>query len=208
MVEDRGGMPRKSLRANILDAAERVIAKRGGATTLEAVAAEAGVSKGGLLYHFPGKRELLFALIERFEAKIAETEARVLPDLPDAPGKSLKAYILTRNDRECAKDIPPSRVVAFMDDPEFRDLLAENKRRAFAKVASDGLSPEFAAIITLATDGLWLQEMLGVDIIAPGFKKRIVAEMLRLIECEAKSKTVDRGREDGRSARAESAKVK
>jgi hypothetical protein len=41
----------------ILDAAERVVL-RDGVThlTLDAVAAETGISKGGLLYHFPSKR--------------------------------------------------------------------------------------------------------------------------------------------------------
>jgi AcrR family transcriptional regulator len=46
--------------------------------TLEAVAAEAGVSKGGLLYHFPTKDALLEALVQdwldRFEADV-EAEA-------------------------------------------------------------------------------------------------------------------------------------
>ena len=46
------------------------------ALTLDAVAAEAGVSKGGLLYHFASKRELLDAMLmgflEEFDREIAE----------------------------------------------------------------------------------------------------------------------------------------
>ena len=50
-------------RARILDAAEELVTA-GQAPTLDAVAAAAGVSKGGLLYHF-GKQSLLQALVVR-----------------------------------------------------------------------------------------------------------------------------------------------
>lgn len=40
------------------------------ATTLEAVAAEAGVSKGGLLYHFKSKEALAEGLIDRLDALV------------------------------------------------------------------------------------------------------------------------------------------
>ena len=44
-------------RDRILEAAERVVAEVGAARlTLDVVAQAAGVSKGGLLYHFPSKR--------------------------------------------------------------------------------------------------------------------------------------------------------
>ena len=46
------------------------------ALTLDAVAAEAGVSKGGLLYHFKTKRELLDAMLEGWlEEFAAEIDA-------------------------------------------------------------------------------------------------------------------------------------
>jgi AcrR family transcriptional regulator len=49
----------------ILEAATNVVARDGSnKLTLEAVAAEAGVSKGGLLYHFPSKRALLEGMLE------------------------------------------------------------------------------------------------------------------------------------------------
>ena len=54
--------PRGDTRKRLLDAAAVVVRRDGAqALTLDAVAAEAGVSKGGLLYHFKTKRELLDA---------------------------------------------------------------------------------------------------------------------------------------------------
>src|SRR5215208_3308653 len=53
-------MPRPSRRAELLDAAIAVIRRDGAQRlTLDAVAAEAGVSKGGVLYHFGSNAALI-----------------------------------------------------------------------------------------------------------------------------------------------------
>ena len=51
-------------KSNLLQAARTVVAAQGSrALTLEAVALEAGVSKGGLLYHFPSKKALIAGMV-------------------------------------------------------------------------------------------------------------------------------------------------
>ena len=56
--------PTSDARTRILDAAETIVRARGvPGLTLEAAAREAGVSKGGLLYHFASKEALLAALL-------------------------------------------------------------------------------------------------------------------------------------------------
>jgi AcrR family transcriptional regulator len=62
-------------RARLLEAAIAVAERDGAAhLTLDAVAAQAGVSKGGLLYHFPDKdrllETLLEAMLERFDTAL------------------------------------------------------------------------------------------------------------------------------------------
>ena len=55
---------RERSREEILDAARKVLhRKRRRAMTLEAVAAEAGMSKTGLYYYFPSKDALVFELV-------------------------------------------------------------------------------------------------------------------------------------------------
>lgn len=62
---------RPNARDAILDAAHRVAEREGaGHVTLDAVAREAGVSKGGLLYNFPNKEALLIAMLERMVTRI------------------------------------------------------------------------------------------------------------------------------------------
>jgi AcrR family transcriptional regulator len=58
-------------REKVLDAFEAILLSHGErAATLEAVAAEAGVSKGGLLYHFGSKQALMHGLLERLDALV------------------------------------------------------------------------------------------------------------------------------------------
>lgn len=65
-----------STRDRILDALQDILIEEGNAAvTLEAVAAAAGVSKGGLLYHFPSKAALLTGLIRRL-SDMAQDEFR------------------------------------------------------------------------------------------------------------------------------------
>jgi TetR/AcrR family transcriptional regulator, transcriptional repressor for nem operon len=90
----------------ILDAAERLVQTRGfNGFSYADVAAEVGVTKASLHYHFPGKAELGEALItrytERFTAELGRIEADGL-----APTARLTAYArlyadVLRQDRMC-----------------------------------------------------------------------------------------------------------
>ena len=54
-------------RNRLLDIAERTILERGfAATSIEGLISEAGITKGGFFYHFAGKNELAYALMERY----------------------------------------------------------------------------------------------------------------------------------------------
>lgn len=70
------------VRQAILDAALRVTSRGISAFSIEAVAAEAGVSKGGLLHHFGTKEELLTALLDRFTGQAAEALAQAIAQVP------------------------------------------------------------------------------------------------------------------------------
>src|SRR5947209_18257030 len=70
---------RPRTRAALLRAAGHIFAEHGfHRATLEAVAAEAGVSKGALYHHFPSKEQLFLALLEdRLGAGLGDIEAVV-----------------------------------------------------------------------------------------------------------------------------------
>jgi TetR/AcrR family transcriptional repressor of nem operon len=78
--------------ARILDSAERLVQSRGfNGFSYADVAAELGVTKASLHYHFPGKAELGQALIDRYATRFAYALAHIDAGAGDAPAK-LAAY--------------------------------------------------------------------------------------------------------------------
>jgi TetR/AcrR family transcriptional regulator, transcriptional repressor for nem operon len=76
----------------ILDSAERLVQKRGyNGFSYADVAAELGVTKASLHYHFPGKAELGQALVERYAARFGQALEEIDARDGDAPAK-LAAY--------------------------------------------------------------------------------------------------------------------
>ena len=76
-----------------LDVAEALAQTRGfNGFSYAHVAAELGITKAGLHYHFPGKSELGEALIARYSERFAGALARIDDERPDARGR-LEAYI-------------------------------------------------------------------------------------------------------------------
>jgi TetR/AcrR family transcriptional repressor of nem operon len=76
----------------ILDSAERLVQSRGfNGFSYADVAAELGITKASLHYHFAGKAELGQALIERYAARFAAALEQIDADGGDAPAK-LDAY--------------------------------------------------------------------------------------------------------------------
>jgi AcrR family transcriptional regulator len=70
--------PTPSARDRILDAFEELLTEQSErAATLDAVAARAGVSKGGLLYHFASKDALVEGVLERLRALVADDLERM-----------------------------------------------------------------------------------------------------------------------------------
>src|SRR5699024_12476854 len=76
-----------SARDALLDAYQSILQETGErATTLTAVAARAGVSKGGLLYHFASKGALAEGLIARLDA-LVEEDLAAMREAADGPSR-------------------------------------------------------------------------------------------------------------------------
>ncbi len=157
-------MPRPSVRPRLLEAAaERVVAGGLDELTLEEVASDAGVSKGGLLYHFPTKAALIEALIddvlERFEQTVDRTSGA------DArPGAWTRAYVDATFDAEVSR---PALATALLASPEVGGELVAACAARFAdwqqRLEHDGLEAGTAATIRFACDGWWTLTSLTGD---------------------------------------------
>jgi AcrR family transcriptional regulator len=166
-------VPRGDTRAKLLDAASAVIRRDGPqALTLEAVAAQAGVSKGGLLYHFKSKRELLDALVSRW---LDDFQA----DIDAAPGNFAARYVRGSDN---AKAEEAGMLAALVADPQ---VLAAVRERHIAwqdRVTTDGGDPVDATVARLAADGLWLADLLGMAPPQGQLREQVLARLLELCD--------------------------
>ncbi len=106
----------------MLDAFARILIDDGErAATMEATARAAGVSKGGLLYHFASKDALVAGLIERMETLAVDDVAHLA-------------------------DAPEGRVAAFMRTSMNTGSPLDNAIVAVSRLAQNGSAPAVAAL--------------------------------------------------------------
>ena len=178
--------PRVSLYNTIVDAAEVVVIEAGAShMTLDAVAAKAGVSKGGLLYHFPTKVALLEAMIARRIKIREESRKKACSELPDGPTRELKGFVLSALCRDQSADrIGAPILAALAHNPKLVEPVREAIRKLYAGFISSGAKFEQSAIIALAADGLWLQEILSISPFSKEQRNNVIKELLRLADKE------------------------
>ncbi len=170
-------------REAILRAADRVVVEGGvSGMSLEAVAREAGVSKGGLLYHFPSKEALISGMIGRLiEGFRDELGREFAKGKAPASGRWLRAYVRASfaEDRWYL-EVSGGLLAAVAEDPGLLDPL----RRAFEDgqrwAVRDGIDPAVATLIRLAADGLFFAELLGFAPPVGGVRERALEALLQL----------------------------
>ena len=167
-----GGGPRRDSTATkrrILDAAEQVVLRDGvGHLTLDAAAHEAGLSKGGVLYHFPTRDSLVAAMVTRIIEQFEEDIASYLPDAgtpeASAPGAFARAYVRSTLEPAAPGEerLGAALLAAAAAEPDLLVPLQEAADGWQARLVDDGLDPTLATVIRLACDGLWLCDLFGL----------------------------------------------
>jgi AcrR family transcriptional regulator len=156
------------LHHRVLDAAEAVVVRQGIANlTLEAVAAEAGISKGGLLYHFPSKDRLVDALVRRSAENWRGCYMDAYDRTPAGPGRMARALL-----SHCLSDAhdwtgqlrrsSSAVFAALAQNPSLIEPMRAVYRDLRQYLADDGLPPGVGETIAAAIDGLWLDWVLGL----------------------------------------------
>jgi AcrR family transcriptional regulator len=176
--------PPASSREIILDAAEAVVLESGARhMTLESVAARAGISKGGFLYHFPTKEALLKAMQERFIKKIDETRRKKSRGLKEGPGREIKAFILSIADRDPKKErIGSALLAAVAHNPGLLQPARDNFRSRLDEFVQSGLNFKRASVIFFAVTGLFFSELLLLSHLSNKERNDLIEELLRLAD--------------------------
>lgn len=147
----------------ILDAAEGVLRGLGArGLTIDAVAAEAGLSKGGVLHHYASKDALICALVtrklRRLREGIAGHEARQQPESASPP------LAMVANARQTYGEehgFPRALLLASAETPDaladFRGFIAER----LALMSDAEGRPGAGAVLLFAIVGLMIGRTLG-----------------------------------------------
>ncbi len=177
--------PALAARDRILDAAEQLVTTAGGNNlTLDAVAQAAGVSKGGLLYHYPNKDALFAAMIERHCSDLDRRCARELEHLPaDQVSSRLKALILgVLKPLAGREDLGAALFAAAANNPALLDGVRVRYADHVAQLAASGTCFARSAVIMLAIDGLMLGEVWRLTPFSNEQRELIVQELLSLAD--------------------------
>lgn len=178
---------RKSNRTQILDAAFRVVQRDGvTALTYESVAVETGLTKGGLLYHFPSREALLQALHEHlaqgWDDHLAEAAGRSAERA--TPRERLAAYA-----RVAAHSSTRAELLLLLEtanEPATRAPWEEVMRRWTSEPSAAPLTPEEMElfVLRLAADGLWMYESLSSGTLPPPLRRQVAEHLARAIALE------------------------
>ncbi|MDF1857308.1 MAG: TetR/AcrR family transcriptional regulator [Pseudooceanicola sp.] len=145
----------------ILMAARVIAAREGsGSVTIEAVAKEAGLSKGGVLYNFPTKRALLAGLLDQMLAAHRDFLAKV-PE--QHPSRTLRGHLETvLQPEDVVDDLSMAILAAAASDPRLLDPLRSELTDDLERILTNTQDAPAAMISVLAIQGLRFQRLLNL----------------------------------------------
>ncbi len=163
-------------RDRILDAAEAVILESGGQSfTLDAVAARAGISKGGLVYSFATKDDLAYAALEREMARFREAVRRRAGGGPTEPVELVLAHIEEALDED---DVSTQKaaflVTALVHAPDMLEPVRRYYRELLDPLRSEGGDMHEVRHALLAVEGIFLLRGLGFVEVSADEQKSIL----------------------------------
>lgn len=155
-------MPRPPLaREKVLDAFEEILITEGErAATLEATAKAAGVSKGGLLYHFRSKEDLETGLLDRLD-RLTTLDLERMASAEEGP---VAYYVRTSVMEDDALDrvlIATTRL-AQGGSTRAADMLRETRGRWADTIRPHVRDTASLDLVMLVSDGLYFNNSLDV----------------------------------------------
>lgn len=157
-------MGRKAVisRDKLLDIAEDLVRKDGAsALTIGALAAAAGISKGGVQYSFSSKDDLVRALVERW----TDAFDRAMGEgTQDDPLCFVRRYITASRQSDSLIDAKMAGLMmGYMRDPENLRVTREWYQGIFDRLSGDSPQARTARVAFLAVEGLFLMRVNGLD---------------------------------------------
>ncbi len=173
-------------RDRIMEAATAVAHAVGPAhLSLDAVAEQAGVSKGGLLYHFPTKVSLLKAIVELHLQTIEHSVG--MDREGELAGGDAVAIALMRGFCDTPQSKPGGArgfLAAMAETPELMEPIRAHNERVVTclRRASE---PEFALMAFLVVEGMRCLQLFDTDPITDDERERILSLLASRLSADA-----------------------
>lgn len=152
------------VRRALLDAAAQMACRQGlAAITVQGVADAAGVTKGGLLHHFPSKRALVEAVYQDLRDQFDRRIDACMAGDPEPYGRFTRAYVNTTFAELASADscaLGPASASLLLDPGMRRWWVAWLEQRLAQHQDTD--AGEMLEIVRSAADGIWFSHMLQV----------------------------------------------
>lgn len=149
-------------RQKILETAVRIVDTQGPRhLTLDAVAAEAGLSKGGVLYHYPSKRALIEGMLtlvmNSFDGAVDGVRAGASTSKLPLVGMIALAE---KDEQPKTASLALAILAAASEDPSLLHEARTRIARQLKDISSDNSDGQLAQILYLAVEGLRFYDML------------------------------------------------
>lgn len=176
---------RPSKKTEILEAAIHIIGEKGGldALTFDSLAEASGLSKSGLIYHFPSRQQLIIAVHQHL-AGLWEEELCSIAGAPAtelSPEECLRAFVLTMAHSATRADLVCALNIAH--EPEAAEAWESIMRRWAPNPTEveDNHIARTAYLVQLLAEGLWLHDHVNATPLTPGQREALTQAVLNLI---------------------------
>lgn len=169
-------------RETILKAASQIVQSDGILElTIDATAKRAGLSKGGVFYHFPSKEDLIKGMVNHLvEDYVDKIKNGAEQDQLDK-GKWTRSFIKeTFHQGSITQDLNSGLLAAIAYNPKLLKPIQEAYSEWKEKIEDDGLDPTDATILRLAVDGLWFSELFGVAPLSKDLRESVFNKLIQL----------------------------
>jgi AcrR family transcriptional regulator len=152
----------------ILEAAARIVETDGsGHLTIDAVALAAGLSKGGVLYHFPTKHALLEGMLSQlladFQTRTEHYHQKTGQRKTGQGNSRARAWIQAEYEQSAAERSLAFAILAnAAEDPSLLNPARTYVEQTFADIRASGGDEDFNLILVLAAEGLRFLNMMDM----------------------------------------------
>jgi AcrR family transcriptional regulator len=166
-------------------ATQIILDKDFNALTLDTVAKKAGISKGGLLYHFPNKEALIKGMAQHIFEEIISNFYKSAENDPVVDGKWSRAFIeASRLDLEHYGELNVGILATSLLNPDIAKEISIGYQSLLTKLENDGISPMTTTIIRLAIDGLYYSQMLNIAPVDREMQKKVFHQLIEMTKKE------------------------